>query len=272
MTVAECPLCGRQFHLVANAPKSKKRRRWPWRWLDSDADATFDAPAKQHFNQSVAQTQPWRDAQPQPRESLGAGETVWRRLDMNDIRDPAILGAVGVGMPVAATTLIVGSVVVWPLSLWATIPIGAVLVGADIVFWVMVWPHIKHEDKHLITRERAQEVEDSKVNAPQKQERTVEVIVKAGTNKRHDKRAEFTDDTKFHNLAMKILGGASATEATAKACGISRARWIKIRDIFLDRGWASWRDANNTNLGIEMSRAGRAALRGCLPRPGGTSD
>jgi hypothetical protein len=165
MTTCTCPDCGAPLIILVDGEKQtkrqrKRRNRWPWRWLDFNATGeTYRAGTKQLFKTQAAAIAPTWQSQPAQSQissaALGPGETVWRKLDLDDVRVPMLLGLAGFAPPVVAGTLIVGGLQLWEPLLWATVPIGIILVGADLVFWLMVWPHVRNDEKQLRMRERA---------------------------------------------------------------------------------------------------------------------
>lgn len=196
---------------------------------------------------------------------------MWRRLDPGDVWLPLLLGLAGCAPPVVAVTLGVKLFLLWSPSLWITIPLGIILAGADVVFWLMVWPHIRHEEKHLRVRECIAENADDPPE-PKQGDRKVEVVVKADSQEYHDKRATLPDTAKMHNFAQAVLNGDPFAEKTAKRFGFSRNAWESLRDLFLDRAWVVWRNPHNHKEGLILLAAGRAALRGCLPYSDGEED
>ena len=254
MTTCTCPTCGVTLHISADAPKKKKRR------------SIFESSVPQHFDQSVApayqQRQSTIDIAP------GTSRDV-KHLRPETPIDVATFALKSLGFGVAASLALI-----WPTfgldwMPWYT-PLAALPTVAGLSWFV-----VSGRAQGLVTlSEKITKLDmngDGKIGRL-KQERTVEVIVKTDEIKRHDQRATMPDTSNMHNLAMEVLDGGTLNESTAKSCGFSRAKWIELRDLFLDRGWVVWKDARNHNAGLNVMAAGRVALRGCLPRPDGASD
>ena len=75
------------------------------------------------------------------------------------------------------------------------------------------------------------------------------------------------DPAALHALAGAVTGGDSFSERTATAAGLSQPEWFKLRDEFIERNWAYWKNPNRPQVGIELLRAGRAVLRSVAATP-----
>ena len=258
MTTCTCPTCGVTLHISADEPKKRKRR------------SIFESSVTQHFDQSVAPAYQQRHAAPVQAVHMEPGtrrEVEQRRPETPIDVITFALKSLGYGV---AVSMISVPFTIWIDKLaWYT-PLMLVLPAAG-----LAWFGVSGRAQGLLTlTEKITKLDlngDGKIGTL-KQERTVEVIVKTDEIKRHDQRATMPDTSNMHNLAMEVLDDGVFNESTAKSCGFSRAKWIELRDLFLDRGWVVWKDARNHNAGLNVMAAGRVALRGCLPRPDGTSD
>lgn len=61
-----------------------------------------------------------------------------------------------------------------------------------------------------------------------------------------------------------FLDGKGFAERTAEEAGINREEWVRLRDRFIDRGWAIWKNASAPKSGIVLRRKGAGLLRGLL--------
>ena len=62
-------------------------------------------------------------------------------------------------------------------------------------------------------------------------------------------------------LAKSALSTKSFSERTATRAGLTQEEFGKLRDIFIDRGWATWNHPTRKQQGVTISRNGRAVLR-----------
>lgn len=62
-----------------------------------------------------------------------------------------------------------------------------------------------------------------------------------------------------------FLDGKSFAERTAEEAGINRDEWVRLRDRFIGRSWATWKNASAPKLGIVLRRKGAGLLQGLLP-------
>lgn len=62
-----------------------------------------------------------------------------------------------------------------------------------------------------------------------------------------------------------FLEGRGFAERTAEEAGINREEWVRLRDRFIGRGWATWKNASAPKSGIVLRRKGAGLLQGLLP-------
>ena len=62
-------------------------------------------------------------------------------------------------------------------------------------------------------------------------------------------------------FAKSVLSGRSFSEREATRSGLTQEQFGRLRDIFVDRGWASWNHPTRKQQGITIARNGRAVLR-----------
>lgn len=58
-----------------------------------------------------------------------------------------------------------------------------------------------------------------------------------------------------------VSGSFSEGSLTGSGAPLSRSQFRNIRDKFLDRGWLEWRDIEAKNLGLKMTRSGKAVFK-----------
>lgn len=69
--------------------------------------------------------------------------------------------------------------------------------------------------------------------------------------------ADLEDSERMVDFAKAMKAGKSFCERTATSCGFSRRAWEReIRDPFLERDWAYWKDEMNQKLGLELTDVG----------------
>lgn len=100
---------------------------------------------------------------------------------------------------------------------------------------------------------------------PEPQRRVIEVRVHSNSG-RTTHIADLPDTPQVRSFARDVLNGGSFCERDAQSAGISRNDWHEIRDAFLARGWAVWRDPDHPQQGIDMAAAGRAVMRSIRDR------
>lgn len=65
----------------------------------------------------------------------------------------------------------------------------------------------------------------------------------------------------LREFAEAVLNGdMTFSERDAQGCGYSRTQWRELRDAFIMAGWAAWKDPENRNQGVILTRAGKAIL------------
>jgi hypothetical protein len=66
----------------------------------------------------------------------------------------------------------------------------------------------------------------------------------------------------LRHFALALLRGEKFTEETSKRYGYARDKhWVPLRTFFIGKGWAYWKNPDNTLLGAEINDAGMAWLR-----------
>jgi len=75
------------------------------------------------------------------------------------------------------------------------------------------------------------------------------------------------DPAAVYGFAQAVISGATFSERTATAAGLGQPEWFKLRDEFIDRNWAYWKNPNRPQVGIDLLRSGRAVLRSIAASP-----
>jgi hypothetical protein len=91
-------------------------------------------------------------------------------------------------------------------------------------------------------------------------ERTVRVLVES-ENKQQQRIAFVPDEPEIRQFARMAANGQTFSERTAKRAKVSLDDWKDMRDTFMDRGWATWKDAKEKRQGLQLTHVGRAVLR-----------
>ena len=71
----------------------------------------------------------------------------------------------------------------------------------------------------------------------------------------------------LHYMAQMVSRGSSFSERTATSAGLSQPEWMALRDEFITRGWAHWKNADRPQVGVALLGAGRAVLRSIAANP-----
>lgn len=102
--------------------------------------------------------------------------------------------------------------------------------------------------------------EEEQKPEPQIAERVIRVEVpeRGGATER---RAFLPDVPEVRQFARMAANGQTFSLRTAERAKVGREDWNDIRDTFLDRGWAVWRDEREKRQGLQLTHVGRAVLR-----------
>jgi len=93
------------------------------------------------------------------------------------------------------------------------------------------------------------------------QRRVIEIQEKSNNGKTL-KIAWLPDTPEMLAFAKCVLNGGDFTERDAQRCGIEVPTFRdEIRDVFIDRGWAQWKNPEHHQQGIVLLAAGRSKLR-----------
>lgn len=91
-------------------------------------------------------------------------------------------------------------------------------------------------------------------------QRTVRVVVDS-PDERQERIAFLPDLPEVRQFARMAANGQTFSLRTAERARLGRDDWRAIRDTFLDRGWAVWRDEREKRQGLQLTHVGRAVLR-----------
>ena len=191
-----------------------------------------------------------------------AGErerTEWRQPGiMADVVVPTLRAGVcglalgGLGWVVTGeprTGLIVGASVAGALVLLQFIP--DMLTGDGLVTAV----------ERLTRRDINQ---DGHIGPPPARTLRVEVVSNGGKTEQY---GDLPDTRAMWELACAVNRGESFSEATASECGLSVPVFRDIRDLFVDRAWAYWRNPDHPQQGVELLGRGRTMLQKLAEQP-----
>lgn len=111
----------------------------------------------------------------------------------------------------------------------------------------------------LLTVDNADELLPQ-VESQQSAERVIRVEVPE-RNGAKERRAFLPDTPEMSQFARMAANGQTFSLRTAERAKLGRDDWRLIRDAFLERGWATWRDEREKRQGLVLSGPGRAVLR-----------
>lgn len=145
---------------------------------------------------------------------------------------------------------------------WYAIELGAVAGG--IVFFggaFFYWLYITGQYDGLLSRVETVTGldidQDGKVGPPERREISVKVET---TNGRQFEDLP-GDEAALVEFAKDVVSGRlTFSERGAIESGYGQDNFKKLRDIFIARHWAEWKDANNRNQGVNLYRAGKSIL------------
>lgn len=262
MNETTCPHCGKTVQLVKN-DAGLATYKTPSAW-----ERLWSTPTR--FESAVTAVAPQPAAYPEtPRTApLAPGETrsinTYRTLDpKSDVITPLLwASAGGTLLGLAAIPVTVGLGWPWwvPPSIW---PVSSAALFFA-VSWRVLW------DKFLIAHEETLERQPPPAPpTPQRSSRVIEarLVTEDG---RQQQYAELPDTRPFWELARAVVDGASFAESTAAAHGMpldvthfqepDEMGFCQVRDRFIDRHWARWRNRKAHKLGVKLNGGGMAML------------
>lgn len=285
-----CPHCGAPLRLIkadgfttSERPGLFKRAFTP-RTTSAPRTTTSSHTAGHRFESAApwaagaADDYPRSETAAMVEELAGSTKTIrtYRPRDVaSDVMAPATWAVIG-GALIGLTAIPVAVANRWtwyvPLAIW--------LGSSTVLFFAAGWriltddSCVEHqEDLKLATPQRAAP------EPPPRQERALRVQV--GTD--DDQRRQYADlpDTRaFWDLAVCVTKGDPPkpfTEETARWCGmpidvpsyaiIDEMGFRQIRDLFLRRGWAVWKNEDHHQQGVDLLAAGKAVLRDVAAAP-----
>lgn len=96
---------------------------------------------------------------------------------------------------------------------------------------------------------------------PQQIERVLTVHVQKKTHDGYkEQRAQFSDTQPLAQFSRAASNGQAFTERTARRFGMTRDEFNRLRDAFLNRGWAIWKNADHHEQGVLLEDEGRQVL------------
>lgn len=262
---ANCPNCGANLRIVQCDDIIETTQPGILRRIFASQDHSFEHTVSDAVNPTPAAIAP-AHVEPGERREM----TTYRELDLRDVLVPLAFGLAG-GTLLGLSAI--PAAVAIRLPAW--VPPVVWLGSSTTLFFATGWRIWR--DKSLIVHETI--TERLHPPAPAEPQRTVralkvEAVDQAG---QYRKMANLPDTLPFWEFARRVTQGAPFTEETATACGLSVdvASWREpdemgfrqIRDLFLDRGWARWKNPAHHQSGVELLAVGRHILRDYAATP-----
>jgi hypothetical protein len=150
------------------------------------------------------------------------------------------------------SAIIAGGVAYW-MTWDFFIPFGLVIGASMALFWFF----------GSIDRWR-EDVYTPLYAAPEPVEATSSVVRVEVVNDNQVQIAELpATPAQLRELSAGLLAGVSFSESAWTGSGrpFSRDQFRDIRNIFIQRGWATWRNSDAPNQGIEPTRAGKSVCK-----------
>lgn len=185
-------------------------------------------------------------------------KTPFRKLEMvSDVWVPLLQSLIS-GLLATGVLWVLSPGIGWA---WYVAPvIGVVVVGITwlLLLWAgraMLW---------VVEEITGTDIDnDGHVGKPEK--RVVEVEVKEGHSTR---LAELPgDEDHLLRFCRYIAAGDSFSERTAQQCGYGVTNFRKLRDIFIARRWAYWKNPDTPQQGIELTLGGRSIIKALAQPP-----
>lgn len=164
----------------------------------------------------------------------------------------AFAGISGLFLGLAALAL--GLVFPWKHP-WAIAGVTFALVGAGAWLGLLAWWRSVVERIHKIERP---------VPSAEPYQFTTRLTVVTGVNNSEGVYLDIpVDRERLFEVAAKLAAGCEFSHASlaGRYRPLSRSEYEALRDALLARGLVRWKDARSHNLGLELSRAGAAAMR-----------
>lgn len=200
------------------------------------------------FEQSTALTIP-DSANNAPNFAAAYRKTPFRKLEMtSDVWVPLAQSFIS-GVLATGVFGVVSSVLGWVE--WYVAPVtGIVVVGLSwlVLLWAgraMLW---------VIEEITGMDIDhDGHVGQPEK--RTIKIEVKNGSS---TQLADLPGAEEYlTRFCRYVAAGESFSERTAQQCGYGITNFRKLRDIFIARRWAYWKNPDTPQQGIELTVGGK---------------
>jgi hypothetical protein len=142
---------------------------------------------------------------------------------------------------------------------------GALFIGASFVQWIRLTGNYRNLLWRLETVSGVDVDNDGDIGQPAPPHK-VQVQVEQGSRWQFedlpgDAHAlwQFADDVTNERVSF--------SEAGARKSGYGAENYGRLRDVFIKRGWAGWRDVMNRQQGVELYRNGRSVLKAISSDP-----
>jgi hypothetical protein len=207
------------------------------------------------------------EAAPQP-FSQASRKTPFRKLEMGaDVLVPLTQAVVSGVLAAVLLAMLVPFVPSWG---WG-VPFVA---GGGVI--AMVWAGSMLRDRGLWVIEEITGLDidhDGHTGKPQKRVIEVELREKGKLSG----MAELPGGDDLLDFCRMVHAGESFSEQTAQQCGYGVTNFRRLRDIFIQRRWAYWRNPAHPQQGLDLTRQGQGVIKDValsaapLP-PAGTSN
>lgn len=272
---AHCPHCGKRINVELTAPTARS----DWGAIQrafSRKPAANDT--YEHSVPAIAAPSYRREAEDDHGTqvadgALAPGEsrtmTTYRTADIrSDVAVPILAGIAGgtfIGLLSVPITIAAHGAWWIPPVTW---------VGTSGVLWAVLSRRL-FTDQAMITQEvEMTSVPPAPLPAPTPAQRSVRALaINVATDPagRHTEHAELPDTPEFLRFVAMVVAGASFSEQTAEdaemALNVPSATepdemgFRQIRDLFVARHWAAWRNRKNHRLGVKLLASGLTILR-----------
>jgi len=187
-------------------------------------------------------------AQFQPAQPTVIKPSAHARIGTDDVKARLMVASIfGIGALIVSLSLAMA--VNW--QLWPFAFAVGIVVFLSWMYWEML------DAKDLQRPDLPQQPELSQTTAPQ-------TVTIRGEMQQGGKTTmvEFHADPKsVAKFARRIRLGSGFSEKTAARSDITQTQWVEMRDQFITRGWAQWRNDANRKQGIELLEPGAAWLQ-----------
>jgi len=206
----------------------------------------------QTFEQSTALTIPGSERPAPPAFSSAYRKTPFRKQDIpSDVWVPLLQSLITGILAAVVFSVITPQIAGWPWYAGLIIGLFVLAMAWTILLWAgrsMLW---------VIEEVTGVDInQDGHIGKPDTPLTKIEV--KDGHSTR---LADLPGDEDLTKFCRWVAAGDSFSERTAQACGYGVTNFRKLRDIFISRRWAYWKNPASPQQGIELTLGGRHIIR-----------